>query len=608
MFLKYILLLFLGTISFQQMASAQQPTGIRDSTTLYRGIESYSKRGNFTRFIYNLVFKPTATAPAKRKKYRKLILKPYSAFEGKIIRQISIVTLDPFGYSISDTMVTHQNFVSKIGNKLHIKSLPITIRNLLLIRKNQPFDSLLVKESERLVRSRDYLRDVSFYVKPAAINADSVDIFIRALDIWSIIPDGSASISGITVNLTDRNFLGLGHSFQNIYTGDYVKGVSSYITNYSIPNIRNSYIGANLHFDILGQDNFNKGFAIDRPFFSPFARWAAGIYFTQQFNLDSVRTLNRLFVPQRYKLNVQDYWCGNAIRLFKGNSEYVRTTNLISAIRYLHINYLEKPSELTDTLQRYSNEHFFLAAIGIASRKYVQDKYIYKFGITEDVPIGKAFSLTGGYQHKNNGRLYLGGRISIGDYNSWGYLASNIEYGTFFNGGDPQQGVLSAGIIYFTGLLEIGKWKFRQFVKPQITIGFNRFSYDSLTINEGYGLDGFNSSGLSGTRRILFSLQTQAYTPWNFVGFRFGPFITCTMGMLGNSSSGFNHSKLYAQVGLGVLIKNENLVLNAFQVSIAFYPSIPGKGENVFKTNSFQTTDFGFRDFEIGKPGIILFR
>jgi hypothetical protein len=78
--------------------------------------------------------------------------------------------------------------------------------------------------------------------------------------------------------------------------------------------------------------------------------------------------------------------------------------------------------------------------------------------------------------------------------------------------------------------------------------------------------------------------------------------------MLGNASSGFKNSKIYSQIGVGVLIKNENLILNAFQISISFYPVIPGYGTNVLKTNSFRTSDFGFRDFEIGKPGIVLYQ
>jgi len=128
----------------------------------------------------------------------------------------------------------------------------------------------------------------------------------------------------------------------------------------------------------------------------------------------------------------------------------------------------------------------------------------------------------------------------------------------------------------------------QQFVKPQVTIGINRPPNDSLTLNEGYGLDGFNSTVLSGTDRLLFTLQTQSYAPWNLIGFRFGPFLICSLGMLGNASTGFKKSKVYSQIGLGVLIKNENMVFNKFQISISFYPSIPGIGRDVFKINSFK--------------------
>ncbi len=178
----------------------------------------------------------------------------------------------------------------------------------------------------------------------------------------------------------------------------------------------------------------------------------------------------------------------------------------------------------------------------------------------------------------------------------------------FFVTPHKEQGVATVGINYFTGLFEIGNWKFRQFVKPQVTIGINRFSYDTLTLNDGQGIKGFNSIGLSGTDRLLFMLQTQSYAPWNLIGFHFGPFLTCSLGMLGDAVKGFKNSKLYSQIGFGVLIKNENLIFNTFQISISFFPLIPGIGQDIFKMNSFSTTDFGFRDFEIGKPAIVMYR
>ncbi|MCX6234085.1 MAG: hypothetical protein NT175_05070 [Bacteroidetes bacterium] len=558
--------------------------------------------------MYRLIFKPVATTSPKKKVYKKLIQKPYSAFEGKIIRHINIVTLDPFGYSIADTIAVSQNFLIKAGNKLHVKSQRVAIRNLLLIRQNQPFDSLLVKESERLVRSQGYVRDVSFFVIATSKNSDSVDIFIRELDNWSIIPKVAVTTSHFTINLTDKNFLGFGHESQNGFTWYHTTGDYGCNINYFIPNIRNTYINTTLHYGTDEFGNFTKSFAVDRPFFSPFAKWAAGVNFTQQFRKDSIRTSDSLFLLQRFKFNAQDYWAGNALQIFKGNTENNRTTNFISTVRFLRIRYLEKPIEMFDTQHMFSNEDFYLAGIGISTRKYVQDKFIFNYGITEDVPIGKVYSLTGGYQEKNNtGRLYLGARISFGNYYPWGYLSSDFEYGTFFRASHVQQGMLSVSVIYFTGLIELGKWKFRQFATSQVTIGINRFPNDSLTLNEGYGLDGFNSSALSGTSRLLFTLQTQSYTPWNFIGFRFGPYLVYSLGMLGDAK-GFKNSSVYSQIGLGVLIKNESLVLNTFQISIAFYPLIPGIGQNVFKINSFKTTDFGFRDFEIGKPDIMVFQ
>jgi hypothetical protein len=309
------------------------------------------------------------------------------------------------------------------------------------------------------------------------------------------------------------------------------------------------------------------------------------------------------------KFRTQDYWAGKALHLFKGSSEEALVTNLILAARYLHIRYTEEPPELLDPFHNYSSEDFFLAEAGISTRKYVQDKYIFRFGIKEDVPIGSVYSLTGGYQIKNNtGRLYFGLRVYFGNYYEWGFLSSNFEYGTFFKASHTEQGVVTAGVNYFTGLFEIGKWKFRQFVKPQMTVGINRFSSDSLTLNDKYGLDGFNSRVLSGTNRILFTLQTQSYAPGNLIGFRFGPFISYSLGMLSDAETGFKNSRVYSQISLGVLIKNENLIFNPFQISISFYPLIPGTGQNIFRVNSFKTTDFGFRDFEIGKPGQMVYQ
>src|SRR5690606_40761630 len=85
-------------------------------------------------------------------------------------------------------------------------------------------------------------------------------------------------------------------------------------------------------------------------------------------------------------------------------------------------------------------------------------------------------------------------------------------------------------------------------------------------------------------------------------GFRFSPFLNFTMGFLGDEEQFLFDSRLYSRIGLGVLITNDYLVFNSFQISFAFYPVIPNDGSNIFKTNSFKNSDFGLQDFQIGKP------
>ncbi len=592
---------------------AQLPTLKTDSTHIYKNIEAYSGRRKYTRLVYLLIFNPAAKSrdgkEIKNTPHKRLIYRSYATYEGKHIRYIIIQTLDPFGYSIADTNYSPQYYLPRTGNKLHVKSQPIAIRNLLLIRQNQIFDSLLVKESERLIRSQRYVRDVSFQVNAVPGSIDSVDILIREMDNWSIVPAGAASASHVNVNLLDRNFMGLGHEFQNDVAWNRTSGNYAYSTRYFVPNIVNTYINSTLHYGSDESGNFRKSIDINRPFFSPFARWAAGINLTKQNRRDYVYTYDSLYLLSRLKFNAQDFWVGDAVQLFKGNTENSRSTNFITGIRYYRIRYLEKPADVPGTQNIYSNENLYLASIGISTRTYLQDRYIFKYGVPEDIPVGRAFSLTGGYQGKNNsGRFYLGARISVGYYYPWGYLGSNSEIGTFLAKSKAEQGTASVSAVYFTPLLEIGVWKIRQFIKPQLIIGINRFAADSLTLNDGYGIDGFNSIALTGSSRLLFTVQTQSYSPWNVLGFHFGPFINYSFGVLGNTSSGFKNSNIFSQIGLGVLIKNENLVINSFQISFAFYPAIPGTGINVLKMNTLRTSDFGLRDFEIGKPAIVVYQ
>ncbi len=582
-----------------------------DSTKVYRDIEKYSKKKKFTKFLHKLIFEPVAKQSVSKHAYQKVIKSNFRPYQCKIIRKITITTLDPFGYSEEDTTKVPTRYWNKVGNAMHIKTRKFAIRNLLLIKKNQELDSLLVKETERLIRSQGYVRGVS--VKPILVSkeSDSVDISIRVLDSWSLVPDFSTSTTTSVFRLTDRNFIGSGHEFSGTIRQSLNSSDKAFSSSYSIPSFFHTYIRTTLSYqnDIEGQ--YSKFINLERPFFSVFTRWAGGVYVDQQYRLVSLTNNQQVTTQLDYKYNSQDYWFGHSFQIFKGNTESKRTTNLFTIARFLNKNYVNQPDVAYDSLRVFSGEKQYLLNIGMASRKYIRDRYLLNFNTQQDVASGFIYSVTGGYQRKNDiGRLYLGGRFALGKYYDFGYLSTNVEYGTFFRNTITEQSAFTISAVYFTNLIETGIWKFRQFIKPQFVFGTNRMntSLDRISLNAPYGIQGFSSSDLLGTKRLLINFQTQAYSPWNVYGFRLNPFLSYSMGMLSGANNTFGSSRVYSEFGVGLIVSNDYLVFNSFQLSFSFFPNIPGYGDNVLKTNSFRSTDFSLPTYEVTKPSVISFQ
>ncbi len=599
----------------------------------YKAIEDLSKKNKFTRFLHSLLFKPlnesVPKAPGKRKSKK---IKPKPSFEGKIVREINITTLDPFGYTVQDTSKHPRDFLTKTGNTLHIKTQVIIIKNLLLFKKNEPYDSLLVKESERLIRSQRYVQEVKFIIVPVSKKSDSVDVFIRVQDVWSLIPSFQFSKSSADFGFTDHNLAGLGSTFQGNTHIDRITGKSATRISYLKPNIRNTYISlrvqflftdvnslveenrfsrsyystisSNLPYIFSGNQALVRSFELSREFYSPLTKWAGGIFAGQMITAqgyvadDTIRYLSA-------RTNIQDLWGARAWQLFKGNPNHDGTTNLIFSLRALRIRY---PREVSapEGPEIFYNQNIYFAGLGISSRRYARDRYIFNYGKVEDVPLGKEFGITLGYDVQHEQRGYFGLKAAWGDYFRFGYLSSQFEYGTFFDKEGFHQEVIVARINYFTRLLNIGNWKIRQFVRPTLIFGIRRLPGDNLTF--GDLMKGFGETDEPAQHLVVLSLQTQSYAPWNLAGFHFGPYLFVTMGMLGTEASGFSNSRLYALMGIGVLIRNDYLMFNTFQVSLAFYPYIPGRGYNVFKANAYKTNHYGFLDFDISKPKIADYR
>lgn len=592
-----------------QFSVAQDTTKTKEETKKYSKIQTYSNKHKFTKFIYKLIFEPVNKTSIKKKSFTKVRKTNFRTLEGKIIRNININTFDPFGYSANDSTDTPKNFFLRAGNSLHIKSKKFAIKNLLLLRENQPLDSLLFKESARLIRSQRYISEL--VMETNLVTKDSVDISIRVLDSWSIVPEFDFTNSKSTFSLNEKNFFGLGHEFFNSYSKNFSGIHDGFSTSYIIPNIRNMFIKTTLSYAIDFDQNYSKSLSIERPFYSTYTKWAGGLTLSQVYGNEITTSPTQVIEFKKYKANFHDYWGGHSMQIFKGNSEYQRSTNFFTTARFYNKNFIENPFIDVNNLGIYANEKLYLTSFGIASRNFVQDKYIFNFNIVEDIASGFSYSITGGFQNKNTvNRTYIGAKAALGNFFNFGYLGAHFEYGTFYNSSHLEESAAVIKAIYFTNLEEIGSWKFRQFFNPEFVIGMNRPNAisDKITLNGDTGINGFNSQLIFGTKKLLVNFQTQGYSPWKITGFRLNPYFRYTMGLIGDHNQGLFSSKLYSQIGVGFIISNDYLVFRSFQFSFSYYPNLPLDGGSLFKTNAIRTNDFGLENFGIAKPELVKYQ
>lgn len=573
----------------------------KDSTEIYTRIKNYSKKNKFTQTLHKLLFRNKKT----KKKEEPLVQTDTLKYDGKIIRRINIVTLDPFGYSVADTIMAPDNWSERTGNRLHLKTKKIAIYNLLLFKRNTPFDTYKVQESERLIRAQKYVTAVRVTNELVGGQAsDSVDVTIRVLDSWSTIPKFSISSNQVSLGVKEKDFFGSGQQLEYRFTNRFDDGRNANEVTYTVPNIKNTYIGTTLNYRMDLDNNYEKSINVERLFYSPLTKWAGGVMVGQSFRRDTLQAPDMTFEYQPFKYNYQDFWAGKASKVFEDENGI---TNLVTTARFLNVNFNETPSDLYDPTMFYADQKLILAGVGLNRRKFIKDTYIFRNGQTEDVPIGRIYGVTLGYQYKNTfWRPYVGAQFSFGNYYRLGFLSMNFEAGTFLHQSKTYESAFLIETNYFTKLYSIGNWKLRQFVNPKLVVGTNREDIigDQLNLNEQNGLAGFNSY-LYGTSKMVLSLQTQTYSPHQLLGFRLNPFFNYSLAVLGTPDVAMFKSKPYQKITLGLLISNDYLVFSSFQLSLSYYPSIPLQGDNVFKTNTFETTDYRMQSFELAKPRVV---
>ncbi|HZY25003.1 MAG TPA: hypothetical protein VFE71_04200, partial [Bacteroidales bacterium] len=367
--------------------------------------------------------------------------------------------------------------------------------------------------------------------------------------------------------------------------------------HYIAHNIQKTFIDLNVYY-LNGLGNDTYGFAFSRKLISSTTKYAGGIAFR---HLYSSFDLSVFPLPVPYKYNLQDYWIARSLIL---NRESV--SRLVIGTRYINNNVYSHPLISSDsylTLQRYK---LFLGSAALSIQKYTKTNLLYSYGRTEDVPYGALFKFTAGREYNEfKQRTYLAGEASfgykIGDL-GYSYFYSGLS--TYINKNKTEQGLLALRLNYFSNLLNFGNFRMRNFIYLNYTRGFGRYTNENLRFSTENGFSGFRNDSINGNQRLSLSLESVVFSPLNIYGFRFAFFGFADFAVLSGANEMLRHGFALSSIGIGLRIRNDNLIFNTLQIRFAFFPNPP-----LFSNISIITVSgeqlLHPDNFEPGQPAII---
>lgn len=190
-----------------------------------------------------------------------------SEVPAETIERITIERLPVF----PDTTATPLAWPLRLANRLHRTTSERVIRNEILFSEGSAFDTLRLKESERLLRRRRIFESVDI---KSAVSDSGRHVTIRTHDLWTLALilsfDKQADLTTATVGVEESNVLGSGNEirwYQQLSTDQ-----DGFLASIDIPRIGAGRSSASLFYTDMSDGESYSAFLGRRPE-TPFDRW-----------------------------------------------------------------------------------------------------------------------------------------------------------------------------------------------------------------------------------------------------------------------------------------------------------------------------------------------
>jgi hypothetical protein len=576
-----ILFLIIWSVSLKGMGiSAFKHDSLRTSALkkspelFYDSLQTRASRHKFTRWLYHrLICQARDTVNTRE----VLSYEYYKSFGNRTIGTIRIKSLDVFGPDFDDTTRVAKVGIERLANKLHSKSNVNVIRKNLWIKEGQQLDPDLLMDNERLLRSLPYLKDVRFVLTPRPDNGNVVDVLILTKDVFSFGLTGSiGNINKGDFGVYDKNILGVGHDVGIRMVAHTNKTPHiGFETYYAINNVMGNFIDASAGYANTWQKQ-EVSLSLQRDFLRPQSVYAGGITLLRTFRSNQLNSSDVVVNDSNLNFIYLDGWYGRSLRLGLHPNDSRFQMTLAGRVRYTSFFARPAPDSLNN--QYFANSTFYLAGLSFSQRSYIRDHLVYSYGITEDIPKGYLHELVFGYDHNEFGdRWYSHLFLSSGNIfrKQPFYFYASLGIGSFWRKTGLEQGIIDFKTNFISPLFHIRSIQSRQFVTMNYTFGINRFNDEFLLLSNPDGIRGFGSHVGKGQQRLTLKIENVFFQNTAFYNFKSAFFTFFDLGVIGSPDKVIFADDYYAGIGVGLRIRNENLIFKTIQLRLAFYPYHP---------------------------------
>ncbi len=502
------------------------------------------------------------------------IVDAYAKYLGKPIEVVIVNQVARFDRSWSSGHGTSQRLFDTAAKPFQTYTRDSTIRQYILFHEGEVVDPFLIADTERMLRSLDFIEEVRIIIVPLLGEIESVAIVVETRDRWPIgVAAVVKDVGRYEVSLYSSNVGGIGLRFENrvIYRDDREPNLG-YRGSLRKSNLGGSFVDGVVEFEDSYRRN-HLGLGLERELSHPSIKWVGGISW--------LRTRERDAGPDPNKQELGDAWLGQVIPLrprpvTSGTARPV----LVPAVRFNRRTFLDRPVVSRDTLRQYHNNQNYLVGLTYQRFKYYRTNYLFEMGETEDVPSGVVLKVSGGYQDGEfHDRAQAFFQSSYYAARSRGDLAFlRLDLGGFFRSGEYEDGSLIAKVAYFTALRMRGNWRSRFLTVVSYYRAINRVSDRVLRLGDASDIRGMDNNRVAGNQRLVGTFEYRVFPAWSVMGFRFLLLGFLDTGVVAGEHDQLLRSKFYASSGLAVRIQNPELVFPPLQLRVAIRNSIDDKG------------------------------